>query len=152
LVLAGTAAAPTSRADEPVGAREPHLMSETAEITTVADAFDKNDPFDLNLVLGFTQSWKHASIRRESQLFQPGLATGNFIPATENVASYSSTMSSLVVGADVGIYHDLALILRVPIILSWSQEMGDLDGSANLAAQRLADPMGGQLFGLPFHS
>src|SRR5580692_4251189 len=79
-----------ARADEPVGAHEPHLMSETSEITTAADAFDKDDPFDLNLVLGFTQSWKHASIRRESQLVQPGLADGNFIPATENIASYSS--------------------------------------------------------------
>ena len=39
-------------ADEPVAAREPSLMSETAEITTVADAFDKDDPFDLNLLVG----------------------------------------------------------------------------------------------------
>src|SRR5580692_13057513 len=78
-------------ADEPVAAREPSMMSETAEITTVADAFDKDDPFDLNLVLGFTQSWKNAKIRRESQLQQNGLygAPGQpagFIPATENVA------------------------------------------------------------------
>src|SRR5258707_3167214 len=77
-----------ARADEPVGAHEPHLMSETGEITTVADAFDADDPFDLNLVLGFTQSWKHAAIRRESQLNQPGLADGSFIPASENIASY----------------------------------------------------------------
>jgi hypothetical protein len=141
-----------ARGDEPIGAREPHLMSQTAEITTVADAFDEGNPFDLNLVLGFQQSWKHASIRRETQLNQPGLATGNFIPATENVASYSSSMSTLLVGADIGIYHDLALILRAPIILGWSQTMDDLNGSSAVAAQRLADPMGGQLFGLPFHS
>jgi len=72
----------TARADEPIGAREPRLMSETAEITTVADAFDGEDPFDLNLVIGFNQSWKKAKIRRETQIFQPGLATGGFIPAT----------------------------------------------------------------------
>src|SRR5579864_3346685 len=96
LLLLGVAR--TARADEPVGAREPRLMSETAEITTVADAFDNDDPFDLNLVLGFSQSWKHAKIRRETQLFQPGLATGNFIPATENIATYSSAESTLLVG------------------------------------------------------
>jgi hypothetical protein len=145
--------ASTARADEPVGAREPKLMSETSEITTVADAFDKDDPFDLNLVLGFTQSWKHASIRRETQLAQPGLATGNFIPATENIASYSSSMSTLLVGADVGIYQDLALILRLPIILSWSQSLGDLNGSAaQVPLGLLADPIGGVLFNVPFTS
>ena len=141
-----------ARADEPVAAREPRLMSETAEITTVADAFDGDDPFDLNLVLGFQQSWKHASIRRESQLHQAGLATGNFIPASENVASYDSSMSTLDVGADIGIYKDLALILRLPVILSWSQSLGDLNGSSGVAAQRLADPTGGQLFSVPFSS
>ena len=34
-----------AQADEPVGAHEPHLMSETSEITSVADAFDGDDPF-----------------------------------------------------------------------------------------------------------
>jgi hypothetical protein len=140
------------RADEPVAAREPRLMSETAEITTVADAFDEDDPFDLNLVLGFSQSWKHARIRRETQLFQPGLATGGFVPATENIASYSSTTSTLLLGADIGIYKDLALIVRLPVILEWSQSLGDLNGSQAVAAQLLQDPMGGQLFSLPFNS
>src|SRR3974390_463258 len=107
-------AASPATADEPIGAREPHLMSETAEVTSVVDAFDGEDPFDLNLVLGFTQSWEHAKIRRETQLNQPGLADGGFIPATENIASYSASKSTLLVGADVGLYKDLALIFRVP--------------------------------------
>lgn len=155
LLLLGLLGVPqAARADEPVGAREPRMMSETSEITSVADAFDKDDPFDLNLVLGFSQSWKHASIRRETQLNQSGLATGNFIPATENIASYSSSMSTLLVGADVGIYKDLALILRLPIILSWAQSLGDLNGSAAQTPYTLADPImgGGQLFTVPFTS
>jgi hypothetical protein len=103
-------------ADEPVAASEPRLMSETGEITSVVDAFDKDDPFDLNLILGFQQTWKHANIRRETTLNQPGLSDGNFVAATENVASYSQQISTLDVGADVGIYRDLALILRLPKI------------------------------------
>lgn len=153
LALLGIAGlARSAHADEPVAAREPRLMSETAEITTVADAFDGDDPFDLNLVLGFKQSWKNAAIRRETQLSQPGLATGGFIPATENIASYSESKSVLEVGADVGIYKDLALILRLPVILSWSQSLGDLNGSAAVSKERLADPSGGQLFTVPFSS
>ncbi len=145
-------------ADEPVGAREPRLMSETSEITTVADAFDKDDPFDLNLILGFQQSWKSAKIRRETQLPQAGLygppgEQAGFLPATENVASYSSSMSTLLLGADVGIYKDLALILRLPVILSWAQSLGDLNGSAAQTPFTLADPQGGgQLFSVPFTS
>jgi hypothetical protein len=147
----------TARADEPVAAREPRLMSETAEITSVVDAFDEGDPFNLNLVLGVSQSWKNAKIRRESQLAQNGLggapgSSAGFIPATENVASYSSQMTVINLGADVGLYHDLALILRLPIILGWSQRLDDLDGSSAVAAQRLADPAGGQLFSVPFSS
>jgi len=153
-VLVLLAAARTASADEPVGAREPRLMSETAEITSVADAFDGDDPFDLNLLVGFHQSWKHASIRRETTLAQPGLSTGGFVPATENIASYKSSMSSLDVGADIGIYKDFALILRVPVILSWSQSLGDLNGSAGAVDQQLlADPVGGTpLFSVPFNS
>ena len=139
-------------ADEPVGAREPRLMSESAEITTVVDAFDKDDPFDLNLLVGFTQSWKQAHVRRENQTGQPNGAVGGFVPATQDIASYSSTTSTLLVGADVGLYHDLALILRVPVVLSWSQQLQDLNGSANTAAQLLADPAGGALFTVPFTS
>jgi hypothetical protein len=159
LVLVGgtVGAARPANADEPVAAREPNLMSETAEITSVVDAFDKDDPFDLNLLVGFQQSWKNAKIRRETMLQQPGLSNGTFVPATENVASYSSSMSTLLVGADVGIYKDLALVFRLPIILNWSQSLGDLDGSAAVAGQRLADPSGttaanSQLFSVPFNS
>jgi hypothetical protein len=144
--------APAARADEPVAAREPHLMRETAEITTVADAFDEDDPFDLNLVVGFSQSWKRASVRRETHLFQPGLSTGGFVPATENIAAYSSSMSTLLVGVDVGLYHDLALIVRLPVVLNWTQSLGDLNGSQNVAPLLLQDPAGGQLFGVPFTS
>lgn len=150
LVLLGVAR--PVRADEPVAAREPRLMSETAEITSVVDAFDENDPFDLNLLVGFTQSWKRASIRRETQLSQPGLSTGGFIPASENIASYSSSTSTLLVGADVGIYRDLALVIRLPVILGWSQNLGDLNGSQAVASQLLQDPAGGQLFSVPFTS
>src|SRR5580704_16600025 len=150
-VLVLLAAARSASADEPVGAREPRLMSETAEITSVADAFDGDDPFDLNLLVGFHQAWKHANIRRESSITQ--LSNGGFVPANANIATYSSSMSTLDVGADVGIYRDFALILRVPVILSWSQSLGSLDGSSAVDPILLADPQGGTpLFSVPFSS
>jgi hypothetical protein len=127
------------------------MMRETAEITSVVDAFDNDndDPFDLNLTLGFEQRWKHANIRRESDLAQPGLSTGGFTPATENVASFSESTSILNIGADVGIYRDLALILRLPLILNDSSELGDLNGSSSNPS-RTQDSNGQQLFSVPF--
>ena len=127
-------------------------MSETAEVTSVVDAFDNDDPFDLNLTLGFHQSWKSASIRRETSLSQPGLSTGGFVAATENIATYSQQVSTLNMGADIGIYRDLALILRVPLILADNRSLGDLNGSSAFP-QLLADPAGGApLFKVPFKS
>jgi hypothetical protein len=141
----------TAAADEPVAASEPRMMSETAEITSVVDAFDKDDPFDLNLTLGFEQSWKSSNIHRETSLNQAGLSSGGYVAATQNVATYSRATSKLDVGADIGIYRDLALILRLPIILSDTQNLGDLNGSSNVP-QVLQDSTGHQLFGVPFKS
>ena len=135
----------SARADEPVAASEPRLMSESAEITSVVDAFDKDDPFDLHLMLGFSQQWKSANIRRETALFQPGLTTGGFVARTENVAKFNQSLSTLNVGADVGFYKDFALVIRLPIILSDSRGLSDLDGSSK-NPQRLQDPQGAQLF------
>ncbi|HEY2510423.1 MAG TPA: hypothetical protein VGI39_06195, partial [Polyangiaceae bacterium] len=140
-----------ARAVEPVAPGEPHLMSETAEVTSVVDAFDDNDPFDVNLMLGFKQSWKSANIRRETSLGQPGLSTGGFVSGNENIATFSQSVSTLEMGADVGLFKDLALIFRVPLILSDSRSLGDLNGSSK-NPQRLADPLGGQLFSVPFNS
>jgi hypothetical protein len=140
-----------ARADEPVAAGEPRLMSETGEVTTVVDAFEKDDPFDLALTLGFSQTWKSANIRRETTLNQPGLSTGRYLAQTENVASYTQSVSTLHVGGEIGLYHDLALIVRLPLILNDSRQMDDLNGSAS-NPQRLQDPTGAQLFKVPFKS
>src|SRR5262245_31080037 len=150
-VLASVFRVGAAQADEPVAAKEPRLLSETGENTTVIDAFDKDDPFDANLLLTLRQAWKSANIRRESALSQNGLSTGGFLAQNENVASYSQSTTILEVGGDIGIYRDLALSLRLPVILSDSRELGDLDGSSQ-NPQRLQDPNGEQLFSVPFKS
>lgn len=138
-------------ADEPVPAKEVRLLRETGENTTVIDAFDKDDPFDANLVLGLHQSWKSANIRRETTIQQNGLASGGFTATNENVASYSQSRTILDMGADIGIFRDAALSFRLPFILSDARELSDLDGSSR-NPQRLQDPSGAQLFSVPFKS
>lgn len=140
-----------ARADEPLAATERRIMRETGEVTTVVDAFDDDNPFDLHLLVGFRQRWKSAKIRRETTLAQPGLSTGGYTADNENIANYSQSQSILDLGADIGLYKDLALLVRLPLILNDSRELTDLNGSAN-NPERLRDPSGGQLFTLPFRS
>ncbi|CAN5924620.1 hypothetical protein BH11MYX4_BH11MYX4_64580 [soil metagenome] len=147
----GLLAPRAARAEEPVSAREPRLMQETGENTTVIDAFDKDDPFDANLLLTLRQQWKSANVRRETALSQGGLSSGGFVASTENVAKYRQSTTTLEIGADIGLFRDLALSFRLPLILADSRELEDLDGStAN--PQRLQDPSGEQLFSVPFKS
>ncbi len=141
----------SARADEPIAATEPRLLDETAEVTSVVDAFDRNDPFDLHISVGFMQQWKRADIHRETELSQPGLSTGGFVANTENIAKYMQDLSVLDLRADIGIFRDLALIFRLPIILSNAQSLSDLDGSTK-NPQRLQDPTGATIFPVPFSS
>jgi hypothetical protein len=132
-------------AEEPTLAGEPRLLSETGEVTSVVDAFDKDDPFDLHLSLGFRQTWKTANIRRETSIFQRGLSTGNFVSRSENVAAFSQSVSTLNMQADIGVYRDLAFIVRLPLILSDTRELSPLEGS-DRNPSRFQDSTGATLF------
>src|SRR5450432_1714224 len=83
------AAAPPALADEPHKVSEPSVLREPAEITQVPDAFDDDDPFDLNLSLGYESTWTSSVIRRETSIAQPGLTTGGFTQANMNAAQYT---------------------------------------------------------------
>ncbi|HEX3775198.1 MAG TPA: hypothetical protein VHV51_12085 [Polyangiaceae bacterium] len=146
-----TAVAP-AHADEPRKVSEPTVLREPAEITQVADAFDDDDPFDLHLSLGYEASWSAATIRRETSITQPGLSQGGFTQANMNAAQYKQTTSRLLTRADIGLYKDVALVVRVPIILSDDRSLGGVAGSEGQQSVVLAGAPGEQLFSLPFKS
>lgn len=139
-------------ADEPRKVTEPSVLREPAEITQVVDAFDDDDPFDLHFSLGFQQTWKNAKIRRETFIDQPGLSSGGYTADTMNIAKYSESTSRLNTKVSIGVFKDIALSFRVPIILSNSRKLDDLDGSASAQTVVLQGAPGEQLFSLPFES
>jgi hypothetical protein len=147
LALGGVA-----RAEEPRKVSEPSLLNEAAEVTSVVDAFDDDDKFDLHLSLGFAQSWKSGKVLRESTSSLPQFSSGGFTSGNMNVATYSQTTSRLLTRADIGLYKDIALIIRMPVILSYDQSLGDLDGSAAHTSITTAGAPGEQLFSVPFKS
>lgn len=143
-----------AHADEPRLPTEPAVMREPTEIVQVADAFDDNDPFDLHLSLGYQSTWSSGRIYRENAIRQPGLTTGGYTTSNLNVAKYEHRVTRLNTRADIGIYKDVALIVRMPVILSDNRELKGVDGSGDAAAQTVAlrGAPGEQLFSLPFKS
>jgi hypothetical protein len=152
-VSAVAALAPVAAlADEPKNAGEPRIMMEAGDVTSVPDAFDDGDVFDAHVSLGFQFATKSAKILRETGIGGPGLASGGYTSRRMNVAEYSSQIARLTPRVDIGIYKDLAIFARLPIILTYSQELKDLDGSAAQQAVVAAGAPGEQLFSIPFKS
>ncbi len=152
LPLAGLLFTSLSHAEEPRKVSEPSVLREPSEVVQVVDAFDDDDLFDLHLSLGYQSTWKNAKILRESSLTDPGFSDGGYSRANLNVAEYSERVSRLNARADVGLYKDLALVIRMPIVLSDDRELKGLNGSESNQAYALAGAPGEQLFSLPFKS
>jgi hypothetical protein len=151
-VAALMASAARAGADEPRRVNEPDVLSDSAEVTQVADAFDGNDLFDLHLSLGYQVSTASANVLRESHIIQPGLTDGGYVNGTLAAAKYSQTTQRLNLRADVGLYKDIAVYLRLPIILSDSRKLTALKGSDQNQQLILSGYPGEQLFSLPFQS
>ena len=153
-VALGTVAvrAPGARADEPKKVTEPRVLREPSEIVQVADAFDDDDMFDLHLSLGYQHTWQSARILRETNIVQGGLATGGYTVSNMNVAEYEQTTARLNTRADIGIYRDIALVVRLPVILSDDRKLSAVDGTGDQQRTVLAGVPGEQLFALPFQA
>ncbi|HEU4382392.1 MAG TPA: hypothetical protein VFR85_02720, partial [Anaeromyxobacteraceae bacterium] len=105
-VLASLAQAPASRA---------------AEITRVLSAADPDDPFDLDIQLGYRHVTSRGKITRElCSTYDPATGTcgpgGTIIDATE--LSYTRTLDLPVARLAIGLYHDLELHAELPWVLS----------------------------------
>ena len=147
LTVAGHASA-----DEPRKVTEPRVLREPSEIVQVVDAFDDDDMFDLHLSLGYQHTWKNAKILRETNVLQQGLGTGGYTVSNMNVASYEESTARLNTRADIGVYKDVAIVVRMPVILSNDRKLSELDGSGSQQTTVLAGAPGEQLFRLPFES
>jgi hypothetical protein len=132
---------------EPRSLTEPDVLREPAAVTRVVDAFEDQGGIDLHFTLDYQHSWKRATISRETQdvAVNPGAGAGI---AQGKVAHFSENTSRLDLQAELGLFHDLALIVRLPIILSSNVSL-----ERRAASPAALDGAPGQaLFSLPFHS
>jgi hypothetical protein len=152
LPLAGLLLTSVAGAEEPRKVSEPSVLREPSEVVQVVDAFDDDDLFDLHLSLGYQSTWKSAKILRETSLTDPGFSDGGYSRANLNVAEYEQRVSRLNTRADIGLFKDIALVVRLPIILSDDRELKGLSGSDQNQSFVLQGAPGEQLFSLPFKS
>jgi len=135
------------------------LMDMSASYTDVIDAFDGEDPIDVNVRAGFTRSSRSGTIQRE----QTSTTAGNSSVGFVDVAEHRRVTNSLGLGLDVGIYRDLALFFEVPVVLRESRDlslpegrdaaavMTDLDEPVRDAAGNVTpSDQARQLFTVPF--
>lgn len=125
---------------------EPRTLEQPAQFTNVLDAFGETGGIDLHVSLGYQHSWRSATVLREASGVDA--ATGSWL----GVGSYSEITSRLNVRAAVGLYRDVQLVLRLPIVLSSARELEGIGGSEAVQDLVLAGAPGERLFSLPFKS
>ncbi len=112
------------------------LMHEPIPYTDVADAFDEDDSFDLNVHLDYTRLRERATIYREVRA-----ADGTV--SQQKVARSDADRNLLTLGIDVGLWRDVMGFVRLPLVLSDTRDLQGLPSSA------LAGDTEQPLFGLP---
>lgn len=116
------------------------LMREPHSYVDVADAADDDDPFDLNLTVGFRNEYSYGNIQRESQTpvsGDPHRAAQNWV----DIAHQTHSRNILDLGLQIGIFRDLMIYGAMPIILSDDRRLGQVAGSAVNPADHLRGPL-----------
>ena len=116
-------------ADEPVMPTEPSVLKETAvDLLHVASSFDADDPFDVNLRLGFEHQSRRAAIRRESNV--AAAASGGYTGLLD-VATYKQSTQRLIPQIAIGLFRDLQLSVNMPVILADNRKLEERGSSAS---------------------
>jgi len=95
------------------------------EFTDVIDAFDTEigDPWDVNLRVGYERFYKQGLIRRETYNPEEGELHSWDYFAYRDMFEYTQVTHILNLDLELGIYHDISLKVRVPLILNDSREL-----------------------------
>lgn len=102
------------------------LMDEPTSFTDVVDAFDDHDVFDVNVTIGYLRTWELGRIQREQN--GPASADGRMTRHWQDVADYSREINQLIFGLDIGLYRDVAVYARLPLILSDDRALARVGG------------------------
>lgn len=111
-VLAALLSAVPARADDD----RVRILRDPTPYTNVIDAADDQDPFDLNLHVGYGWSRYRADIQRDAPS-----ATG--AQRYDTIGRYEHVRQTLDLELEVGLYKDLEVFAYLPIVLSDTQSV-----------------------------
>jgi hypothetical protein len=153
--LAPAVASAQGRDEAP--ARDPlFMLSEPARIVDVIDSADDGSAFSFRLTAGYLFQRRTATIEREQRVSDPtsGMGTTQF----NRVGDYVENTHTLMLNAQLGIFHDFALTFGVPLVLQNSREIrsltspGAMEGNNALADGWTQDGRATSLFSVPFRA
>jgi hypothetical protein len=103
-------------ADDEAGAR---LLADPFDYTEVADAFDGDDLFDLKVRLGFERATTTGNVERETTADADAERRSRRVVVARN----ETERSTLWLGLEAGLFHDLMVYGRIPLVLSETQSL-----------------------------
>jgi hypothetical protein len=118
-LVTGLAAGPALAQDEP-------LLSAPSEYTDVIDAFDGEDPIDIQVRIEFRSTFSSGTIQRE--VINDDTAEIGNDGRYRDLLDHSGVRNELQLGLEIGLYRDLMLFLGLPIVLSGDEELTLVDG------------------------
>jgi hypothetical protein len=119
------------------------LMHDPIPYTDVADAFEADDRFDVNVHLDYGRLRERGEIYREVRG-----ADGE--RTQQKVAESRADQNLLTLGLDVGLWRDLMAFVRLPLVLRDERELQSSDAPLAALSQALAGTDGAPLFSVPF--
>lgn len=85
-----------------------------SEVTRVASSFEENNKFDLHFGVAYDYSFRRAAILRE---WNPGDSSLNETRLVKDLV-YKQQRHTLNASMEIGLWHDLAVYLALPIVLN----------------------------------
>jgi len=126
-------ASASAQTEAPAGRGPLFMLNETARVVDVVDAFDEGSRWSFRLTAGYAFQSRRASILRERRVSDAmtGLGLVQRIP----VANYRESTHTLLVNAELGLFHDLALTFGLPFVLSNSRSLAISSGASGADIQ-----------------
>jgi len=102
-------------------AQDAPLLSAPAEYTDVIDAFDGDDPIDVQARIEFRSTFSAGTIQRE--VINEETAQTSNSGRYRDLLDHSGVRNELQLGLEVGVWHDLMVFVGLPIVLSDDEEL-----------------------------
>ncbi len=106
-----------------------------AEITDIADAFDGDDPFDINIDVGFHSTLNRAKVTHEWK----DQWVGDYRP-DYNELRYQRKTYAMDYMVEIGLFHDLELYLNLPWVISDQQSIAYVAGVSGANSTLFSSP------------